>query len=57
MTTTCRRAVRSLRAVARLNLIQALQATLAGRPRMTRFHRAVAAACRRDAKLLADTAS
>ena len=56
MTSACRRAVRSLRACERLNLIQALSATLHGRRRMADFHRRIAAFCRRDARALATTA-
>lgn len=52
MTATCAKAVRSLRACARLELIRALSATLAGRPRMSVYHRGIAMQCRADARSL-----
>ncbi len=52
-----RRAVDSLRACGRLNLIQALSATLAGRPFLARHHRKVSALCRHDARLLKTTSA
>jgi hypothetical protein len=39
MTPTCHKAVRSFRAIARLNLIQALSATIAAKPILTSYHR------------------
>lgn len=56
MTPTCRKAIRSLRSCERLNLIQALQATLCDRDRIAIYHRQVAASSRRDARLLQLTA-
>jgi len=56
MTLTCRRAIDSIRECGRLNLIQALAATLAGRPRMAAYHRKVAQECRDDAHALQITA-
>jgi hypothetical protein len=56
MTSTCRSAIRSIRSCERRNLIQALQATLAGRPRMTGYHRRIALECRHDARQLQLTA-
>ena len=52
-----RRAVDSIRACGRLNLIQALSATLAGRPSLALYHRKVSALCRHDARQLALTGS
>lgn len=56
MTPTCKKAIRSIRACERLNLITALESTLSGRPRMAAYHRQVARSCRRDARLLQTTA-
>jgi len=56
MTTTCHRAIRSLRKCERLNLTIALEATLHHQPRMARYFRALAITCRRDARLLQTTA-
>ncbi len=39
MTPTCHKAVRSFLAIARLNLIQALSATIAAKPILTSYHR------------------
>lgn len=55
LTPTNRSAVDSLRACGKMNLIQALSATIAGRPRMARYHRNVATFCIQDARLLATT--
>ena len=52
MSPTCHRAVRSLRSCERLNLIQALRATLADRPALTAFHRGAAKDYRRSARNL-----
>jgi hypothetical protein len=52
MTATCSRAVRSLRACAKLNLRQAKDAKLAGRPRLSAYHLSVARQCRADANAL-----
>jgi hypothetical protein len=56
MTATCHRAIRSIRACERRNLIQALQATLAGRPRLSAYHRRISHQCRQDARALQLTA-
>lgn len=56
MTATCRRAVTSIQSCGRRNLIQALSATLAGRPRLAAYHRGVASQCRADARTLSSTA-
>jgi hypothetical protein len=51
------RAVDSIRACGRMNLIQALSATLAGQHRLAAHHRRVAMQCRAEAWELRRTAS
>ena len=52
MTTTCNKAIRSLRICARINLRQARDAKKQNRPRMAAYHLQVAKDCRRDANSL-----
>lgn len=56
MTTACRRAVRSMRVIAHLNIRQARAAKRAGNLRMAAHHTAVALESRRDANTLKATA-
>jgi propanediol dehydratase small subunit len=56
MTATCKKAIQSIRIIARTNLRQARAAKQAGRPRMAAYHLDVCLSCRRDANALRSTA-
>lgn len=53
MTSTCRKAFRSLRACRKDALVKALASTLRGRPVMVSYYREIARTCGHDANLLA----